>query len=193
MSNEEIVALVQAGEQGLMGTLWEQVEGLVKWKANRVVTALDGRCGVEFGDLYNSGYPALVEAVVGYRPESGAFSTWFMYHLKTAFAEVTGYRTKAGREDPLKNALSLDKPVDEEGNGASFGDLVPDPKAAATIDSVEETIYRQQLHEAMEEVLNELPREQAIVLRHRYYAMRSLAAAGRELGVSAEEVRKLEG
>lgn len=85
MSNEELVAAIQVGED-CMAELWEQVDGLVKWKAKQVMTALDLRgnpCGVEFDDLYQSGYPALVVAVDSYNPESGAFSTWFMYHLKS--------------------------------------------------------------------------------------------------------------
>lgn len=51
MSSEELVAVIQAGATERMGELWEQVAGLVKWKANQVMTALDGRCGVEFDDL----------------------------------------------------------------------------------------------------------------------------------------------
>ena len=39
MSNEELVAAIQAGEDR-MGELWEQVERLVQWKANRIMTAL---------------------------------------------------------------------------------------------------------------------------------------------------------
>ena len=93
MSNEELVAAIQAGEDR-MCELWEQVDGLVKWKAKQVMTALDGRCGVDFDDLYQSGYPALVAAVDSYNPESGVFSTWFLYSLNTAFAEATGFRTR---------------------------------------------------------------------------------------------------
>lgn len=57
MSNEELVAAIQGGAVELMGQLWEQVEGLVSWKANHIMTALEG-CGgrgVEFEDLYQSG------------------------------------------------------------------------------------------------------------------------------------------
>ena len=93
MSSEELVVKIQAGAVELMGQLWEQVERLVKWKAKRIMTVLEG-CpgrGVEFEDLYQSGYLAMVAAVNTYDPAAGgAFSTWLMYHLKTAFAEATG-------------------------------------------------------------------------------------------------------
>lgn len=192
MSNGELAVLIQAGKIDYLVELWNQVEGLVKWKANRVMTVVAGRGGVEFEDLYNSGYIAMVAAVDSYRPENGAFSAWFMYHLKTAFAEVTGYRTKTGREEPLNHAVSLDKPLDDESGGAAFGDLVPDPKAAATLEGVEEAIYQQQLHAAMETVLKELPEIQVSVIRQRYYMKQSRAEVGRALGMDAEQVRKLE-
>lgn len=62
MSNEELVAVIQAGASERMGELWQQVERLVSWKVSRVMTALNGRGGVEFEDLYHSGYPAMVAA-----------------------------------------------------------------------------------------------------------------------------------
>lgn len=192
MSNEELVAAIQAGEDERMGALWEQVERLVKWKANIIMTALDGRCGVEFDDLYQSGYPALVAAVDSYKPESGAFSTWFMYHLKTAFAEVTGYRTKAGKNEPLNNAFSLDRPLTDEANSSLFGDFIPDGKAAAVLEAVEDREYREQLHDTMERMLAAMPDNCREVLRLRYYRDMTLAECGQLLGVGAERVRQME-
>lgn len=194
MSNEELVAVIQAGEDR-MGELWEQVERLVQWKANRIMTSLEARggCGVDRDDLYQCGYLAMVAAVETYKPETGSFSSWFMFYLKTAFAEATGYRTTKDRMEPLNNAYSLDKTVDGEADGTPFGDLVPDPKAAATMEVIEETLWREQLHEAMESVLGELPMEQSAVLRQRYYAQQTLAGTAQSLGTTVEEVRKLEG
>lgn len=192
MSNEELVAAIQAGATGRMGELWEQVAGLVKWKANHVMTALDGRCGAEFNDLYNSGYLAMVAAVDSYKPESGAFSTWFMYHLKTAFAEATGCRTKAGKNEPINNALSLDKPLTDEADSSLFGDFIPDKKASATMEAVEEREYQKQLHDALETALDAVPENYGDVLRLRYYQNMTLEECGGVLGVGAERVRQME-
>ena len=71
MSNEELVAEIQAGATERRGELWEQIDGLVKQQANKVVSALDRKgnpCGVEFEDLYQTGYIALTEAVKTYKP-----------------------------------------------------------------------------------------------------------------------------
>lgn len=194
MSNEEIVSRIQAGEQELIGELWEQMCGLVKWKANHVMTALQG-CpgrGVEYDDLYQSGYLAMVAAVESYDSEAGAFSTWFMYHLKTAFAEATGYRTKKGQLEPLNNALSMDKPVSDEADSSLFGDFIPDQIAAATMEAVEDQEYQKQLHDALEIALGAIPENCSEVLRLRYYQSMTLEECGGMLGVGYDKVKQIE-
>lgn len=194
MSNEELVAVIQGGATERMGELWEQVSGLVKWKANHVMTAMEG-CpgrGVEFDDLYQSGYPAMVAAVESYDPAAGAFSTWLVYHLKNAFAEATGYRTKKGRLDPLNSAVSMDKPLTDEADSSLFGDFIPDQRAAATLEAVEDREYQKQLHDALEIALGAVPENYGEVLRLRYYQDMTLEECGGVLGVGAERVRQME-
>lgn len=196
MSNEELVVLIQNGAPERMGELWEQVAGLVKWKAKRIITALELRgnmCGVDFDDLVQCGYPAMVAAVNTYDPESGSFSTWLMYHLQNEFAEATGYRTKKGQNEPLNTSLSLDKPLGDDGDSDLFGDLIPDQRATVTMEAVEEREYRQQLHEALENALNVIPENYSDVLRLRYYKGMTLEKAGETLGISGEQARQLEG
>lgn len=194
MSNEELVAAIQAGEDR-MGELWEQVAGLVKWKANQVMTALDLRgnpCGVEFDDLYQSGYPAFVAAVDSYNPESGAFSTWFIYHLKRAFAEATGYRTKSGKNEPLNNSVSLDTPLNDDSDSDTMMEVVADPNGQKPTQDAEEAIFHQQLHDAMETALAALPEQSAEVLRLRHYQGLTLADIGERKRTTAERVRQME-
>ena len=60
MTNEELVALIQAGERDRLPELWDRVERFVASRANRLLIAIGpdkaALAGVEFGDLYNSGY-----------------------------------------------------------------------------------------------------------------------------------------
>lgn len=193
MSNEEIVLKIQTGETELMEKLWTGVEKFIRKQANKVSHSLGSGFGIEADDLYQTGYFAVVAAVDTYTADAGSFINWLMFYLKTAFAEVTGYRTVKGRRDPLRNSLSLDKPLGEEADSVAFGELIPDPMAAATMEGVEEKQWREQLQEAMEGVLREIPEEQNTVLRQRYYAQQTLAGAAQSLGTTAEEVRKLEG
>ena len=195
MSNEELVTAIQNGAQERMLELWERVEGLVKWKAKRIVTALELRgnmCGIEFDDLVQCGYPAMVAAVESYSPESGSFSTWLMYHLQKEFAEATGYRTQRGRNEPLNDAYSLDKPLSDESDSAVFGDLIPDQRATATMEAVEERAYQRQLKHAIDRALSELPADVADVLRLRNYDRLTLDEIGERWKLSRERIRQLE-
>ena len=65
MSNEELVALIQAGERDKLLELWTQVDRFVLWRAGKWLASpsLKGKGGVELDDLYQSGYLALLEAV----------------------------------------------------------------------------------------------------------------------------------
>lgn len=195
MSNEELVVRIQAGAVELMGKLWQQMENLVKWKAKRIMTVLESCPGrsVEFEDLYQTGYLAMVTAVDTYDPAAGgAFSTWFTYHLKNAFAEATGYHTQKGRKEPLNNYLSLDTPLTDDPDSDSLMDVIADPEGQKDIISVEDTIYHKQLTDSIDAVMASIPQQYSDVLRQRYYQNLSLAEVGENLGVSNERVRQIE-
>lgn len=192
MSNEEIVARIQAGEEDLCGVLWEQVERLVAWKCIRLIRALNGFGGVEFGDLYDSCYPAMLEAIKTYKPATGAFSTWFMFYVKTAFAEATGYRTVRAREDPLRYATSLSLPIGEDEDDGTLSDVTPDPESQAALDQVEVGIMFEQIREALAEALTEIPADQSQVLQQRFFEQKTLAEVGEAMGMTADEVNGLE-
>ena len=181
MTNEELVALIQAGERDRLPELWDQVERFVARQANRLLITMGDRAaahGLEFNDLYNSGYVALVAAADSYGPEAGAlFITWFAMHLKTAFAETGGWRTS--KRDPLTKSTSLDAPInvgDEEAD--ALGDFIPDPAAAQAFQDVEERLYREQLHAALERALDTLEADEEAVIRARYYQGRTLEEIG---------------
>lgn len=194
MTNEELVKEIQNGTVERMAELWEQVEGLVKWKANHVMTALQG-CpgrGVEFEDLYQSGYLALVAAVEKYDPSAGSFSTWFMYHLKKAFAETSGYRTKKSWHEPINSTLSMDKHIVDEAGSDRFGDLIPDRRAAAAMEAVEEREYRRQLKVAVSEVLADIPDESREIIRLRILGDLTLRQVAEIKGSAPERIRQKE-
>lgn len=194
MSNEELAAAIQAGEDR-MGELWDQIKGLVKWKAKRIMTVLEccpGR-GVEFDDLYQSGYLAMVDAVESYDPAAGsAFSTWFGFYLKTAFAEAAGYRTQKGRKEPLNNSISLDTPLTDDADSDDLIDVIADPAGLRWRDSLEESIWRKQLQEAVESAMSTVPEQYREVLRQRYWENMTLRDIGDLHGISWERVRQME-
>lgn len=163
MTNEELVMVIQQGVTEKIPLLWERVERLVAWKANRVINTLGENCLVEFDDLYNSGYIALCNAIERYDPEHGAFTTHFMFHLKTAFAEATGHRSIRQQRDPIHRANSFDDPVPGT-DDLVLSDVIPD-RTDVEGDAIER-IWQQQLHDVLEKALGTLSplEEQAVRL-----------------------------
>lgn len=191
MSNEELVALIQSGGRDKLPELWEQVEKFVALQARRRVLLSGGLGGVEAEDLYQSGYIALVAAVDSYDPETGrSFISWLALALKTAFAEAGGYRSRKQARDPLHRAGSLDAPIGGDEDNGTVGDLQADPSAAQDFQSAEDRLYLEQLHNALEKDLAELPDDQAETLRRRFYQNRSLKEIAASEGVYPETARQ---
>ena len=192
MSNEELAKAIQEGNTDLLPVLWEQVERLVYWKANRVSRCLEGRGDVDKEDLVQAGFLAVVGAAETYKPENGAFSTWLFYYMRREFGRATGYQ--AGRKmDPAANACSLNlKLSDDDENSAEMMDLISDPRAGADMNAVEDHIFSCELHRTVEDLLRSLPDDQRRTLHLRYYDGMTYREAGEVCGQDAEEIRKLE-
>lgn len=194
MTNEELVVLIQAGERDRLPELWAQVERFVARQANRLLIAMGDSAaanGLEFSDLYNSGYIALVSAVDSFDPGAGcSFIGWLALALKTAFAEAGGYRSRKQARDPLHHAWSLDAPVGDDEDGAALGEFQANPAAAQAFQDVEHSLYLEQLHDALERALGTLPEQQSGTLRQRYYRGRTLDEIAASEGVYRETIRQ---
>lgn len=135
----------------------------------------------------------MVEAVNTYDPAAGGtFSTWLMYHLKNAFAEATGYRTQKGRQEPLNNYLSLDTPLTDDADSDDLMDVVADPAGLQWRESLEESMWRKQLQEAVGAALSTVPEQYREILRLRYWEDMTLEDVGDLRGISKERVRQME-
>ena len=95
----------------------------------------------------------------------GRTRRWYSYHLKTAYTALYGLRTARAANDPLNNAVSLSTPIDED---ITLEDAVPDPNGAESFERVEDDVYRQQLHDALCEAMEDIPAECSNIIRRRY-------------------------
>ncbi len=191
MSNEELVTLIQTGERDRLPELWEQVEKFVAMKARQRMTLSGGAGGVEFEDLYNCGYLALVAAADTYNAAADrSFISWLSLSLKTAFAEAGGYRSKRQAHDPLNHAGSLDTPVNDDMDGDTLGDLQADPVASQSFQDAEDRLFLEQLHSALEKAMDQLPARHGDTLRRRFYRQQTLDEIAADEGVSKEAVRQ---
>lgn len=158
MSNEELVALIQAGDRDRIVELWHQVRRMVYKQAARWA----GLGGTTIEDLTQAGFIAMLRAVDSYDPSRGTkFSTHLFLRLRAELSAATGWSSKTARLDPLQSAVSLDAPLTDE-EDATLADFIPDPAAAAEMDGMEVRI-------GVAAILAELPEEQQRAVRGKYW------------------------
>lgn len=150
----------------MVPTLWEQAERFVAKVAHRWY--LNNRSRVEFDDLYQAGFLAMMGAVRTFDPEKGAsFLSWMgNNYLKTVFLDALGARTEKQRLDPLNSVASLDAPLQVD-EALTLGDTLQDP--ADCIEQADHGIWIEQLHDVLETSPNTLPEEQRTTLRRLFY------------------------
>lgn len=188
MSNEELVAEIQAGRRELLGMLWEQVERFIKQQA---LTWPHGGA-VDLDDLTQAGYIALVDAVDSYDPGRGMqFIGWLSHHLKTAFNEASNYRSERQRLDPMHQADSLNRPLDYE-DGGELLDIVADPHGLQGLQEVEERIWQEELSSTLRKAVEGLSGGERDTIRRRYYQGQTMAQVARETGKTVYEIQKVE-
>lgn len=195
MSNEELVTAIQAGDKSHFGALWDNLYLLVRKMAIRFHRVIGGRGGLEVEDLEQIGFMAMVEAAETFNPHKEAkFATWLCICLRRFFQEASGrlYMDKNGNlrtKDMLDYAVSLDMPLGDDPQSDTLADVVPDPNAIANIEQVEESVWREQLRNAVSDVLLEIEPEQAEVLRCRFWKNQTYIDAAGELGITDQNVR----
>ena len=193
MTNEELAAEIKAGRAGY-GELWGRVRDLVRMKAYQYRTLHAGLCekaGVEEDDLIQCGFMALRDAVEAFPPESGCkLTTYLRYPLLTHFRAACGIRSS--KQDPFLQAARLDKPVNGEPDAATLGEMTEDHAAGDELERVEDGIFRQQLHAAIEKALDTLEPAQRDTIRRRYYSGDTLAGIAADYGTTPERVRQVE-
>lgn len=190
MTNEELVALIQAGERDRIMELWAQVERLVVMKACKWDFAFQGRNGATLDDYIQAGFLGFLKAIDYYKPDRGAaFNTVLCMCILTPFQQTASVRNDKQSREP-NHWTSLDATISED-DGDTLGDFIVDPHGEDALRGVELEDYRGRLHDTLEAVLNTLTEEQQRVLRCRYYDGRTLEQIGAELGQDATYAKKV--
>ena len=192
-SNEQLAERIQAGETGLMGSLWEQLERFFHRRTGQFYRQHEAACryaGVEPEDLLQSCFIALHKAVQDYKAESGYKLTTYLHrHMQGAFAEVCGYRSS--KRDPLSASDSLDAPLSEE-DATTWGDHVPDPAGEEEYRQAEEQSYKEALRRDLESCLDCLPDNHKKTLQGRYWKNKTYQEIAEDIGVNRSRARTLE-
>ena len=200
-------ALAATGNSYALGQLWELNKGLLRsmfWKWYPAHKAQADAHGLTADDFEQEGFFAVQHAAQTYDPAQGAFTTWLTAAMQRQIQRTltNGHaRTVTGEDgrqhttsaDLLNHCTSLDVPLDDEdGGSATLGDLKEDATAAAELDAVEDKLFQEQLHSALEEALAKLTDREADVLRRRYYQQQPLREVGEAYGVAWSRAQQVE-
>lgn len=199
-ANAALAALAATGNTFALGQLWEINKGLLRslfWRWYPSHKAMADAHGLTADDFEQEGFFAVQYAAEHYDPGKGfAFSTWLAYAMQRQIdlALTGGHRRTVtdadGKQhtvsaDPLNHCASLDVPLDDEdGGAATLGDLQPDQAAAGELLDVEERLYQEQLHAALEEALYKLTEREQAVIRGNFYAGKSVRQISEEQGLT---------
>ena len=206
-TNAALAALAATGNSYALGQLWELNNGLLRsmfWKWYPAHKAQADAHGLTADDFEQEGFFAVQHAAQTYDPAQGAFTTWLTAAMQRQIQRTltNGHaRTVTGEDgrqhttsaDLLNHCTSLDVPLDDEdGGSATLGDLKEDATAAAELDAVEDKLFQEQLHSALEEALAKLTDREADVLRRRYYQQQPLREVGEAYGVAWSRAQQVE-
>lgn len=133
--------------------------------ARRWHRAFNGSRGVVLDDLEQVGFLALTKAAETWNPDSGAFSTWLTFQLKTAFAAAYFMRTERDRKDPLDSALPLDTPPAGADEDVMLRDIIPDAAAELAFEDVE----HKDLCSAVQSAVLSLPEDQRTAIIQEFW------------------------
>lgn len=165
LTNLDSLAIKAKTEKDCILQLKEAVRGYTHRMVNKYIAAFgNNRCGVERCDLEQSAFVALLNAVKYFNRDAGAgFLTAYTFSLKTAFADCYGIRTS--KRDALLSAISADIPIDKDGE-ITILDTIP---SKDTMQTVDDSIYCEQLHEYLDKALSKIKPELADILRKIYF------------------------
>ena len=186
MTNEELAIEIQNGNTEYLPVLFDQVEQFIRKKAAQRLRVLGENSGIEFDELYDSGYLAVIEAAKYFDPESGyKFLTFLDRPLKKAFSEVTNVRSQKGLKDPLRNAVSLETPVGED-ETLTIGDTIADDTDITA--EVIRKVSNQELHKALDNALDRLEPLEAEAIRLQYYSNLNLQQSAVAMKIEPDKV-----
>ena len=206
-TNAALAALAAAGNAFALGQLWEINRGLLRslfWKWYPSHREQADAHGLTADDFEQEGFFAVKYAAETYDPDKGfAFTTWLASAMQRQIGRAmsNGHRRhiigEDGKQatvsaDPLNHCTSLDLPLKPGGDDSeTLGDLQPDPAATREMLEVEEKLYHEQLHDALEEAMEKLTTQEGEVLRRIYYAGHTLQQISADEEISFQRVQQI--
>lgn len=202
MTDEELAIKAKSGDEAALLELWKNKRGMAyKMGRSRFLMHFEmgNTRGADLDDFMQCGFIALMRAVDSYNPEKPfAFSTCFCNALKTEYDYLMRTRDHS-KSDILDNAISYDAPIKTApfngssgqriDDGSCIRDLIVDPQNP--FEEVEDKIFQEEQHEAIEKALEQIPEKQSAAVRLRYYKDKTMREIGESMGLSYNQIRNI--
>lgn len=195
MTNEEIAVRIQAGEQHLMGELYEQNKGLFYIMAGRLYALNRNPCisaGVEFDDIIQVCFFALCDAVKAYKADGEYnLSSYLKFPLKNHFNRLLGIKSRvkgAQCNDALNQSVSLDEPLGDSEDDTTHIDMLADPDSERAFEAVVDGMVQSELRDIFEKLISNLPERRADIMRSYFFGGKTQEQIALEYGVSVAAI-----
>lgn len=181
MTNEQLVEQVKHGENSQANELlYLKMQRLIYWISQKYKGL------AEMDDIQQEGYIGLLAAIEHYNSD---------FHVKfSTYAKVCIERhiqRYIGRERYKKHVVSLSSPIGEDTEDITLEEIIPDKQDIEH--DVVESVYLEQLKNALWDAVSSLPEIQSAVITEVYREGMTRKAAGEHIGISADKVVYQEG
>lgn len=187
MTNEELVYLYQQGDKTALNDLIEQNTGIVYKLVNKFY--VEGTNSIDKEDLEQEGYLGLIVAADKYKFDVEHPCKFITYAVYWIYQKIQRYM----KQKNTNNEISLNTSISKNGDNEIMDYI---EGVDYSFENVEEKLYNQQLHQELEDVMNEhnTLKEREIIKFHYGWdniKCMSLYEIGDILGITGERARQL--
>ena len=188
MTNEELAQLIKQGNKRYYATLWEQTSRLIHKLIYKHASKRKLPNDIDFDDILQCGYFAMVNAVNAYSPEKDLkFNTYLEFQVMNAIQLTIDRGQRKGMNTPRLQEYSYNRTVsNSEGEEVEIIDLMPDKQSPRIYEGAELT----DLQERVWQAVAELPEKLREIITGYYFNSENLPTQAEKLGVSVETVRQ---
>lgn len=161
--------------------LWMAVYRLIRYWALKYCRH-DENNVYELDDLIQSGYFALINAVGAYPEECEySFTSFLFNHCRNEFSNLIGLNRKRIPIVSIHTSLA-------DYDDITIQDTIPDDAAEEELLKVEEEIYNESLHRAIDEALNYVSPKQKEIIELHYYEEKTFNDIALQFGCTTSNI-----
>ncbi len=166
LSNEELAARIKNGDTSLIPLLWGGCRSTVTLLAARNRGVTENRACIDWDDLIQCGYFAMLEAIKSYDPEKGyKFVTYMTYKYKNEIYALIGAKKMHNGYIFPPFVDSLNVTVENDSHETELIDMLENDSG----ENIERDYEKKELQQIVRAAVAELPERERYVIQERYF------------------------